>query len=98
MSRYPSLVWSRFAKPVPERARGFKSHPRRSFYLFFDIAGFMAYKPVAYVDENISIKGIHVPRMLVNISKLFWIKRATTNISMKMTSPVKRNAVSNGVA
>src|SRR5208282_2805970 len=40
MSRYPSLVWSRFAKPVLSGAREFKSPPRRFYYyliyFFFD--------------------------------------------------------------
>ena len=59
--------------------------------------GLIEYIPVAYVDVNISMKGIHVPRMLVNISKLFWIMRATMNTSMKMANPVKSRAVCNGV-
>jgi hypothetical protein len=43
------------------------------------------------------MKGIHVPIILLNISKLLFIKRATTIISIKITKTTNIMAVSNGV-
>jgi len=43
------------------------------------------------------IKGIQVPKMVVNISKLFSIMRATTKTTVRITKDVNMIAVCNGV-
>jgi hypothetical protein len=48
------------------------------------------------VERKIKRKGIHVPRMLLNISKFFRTKNATRKKSTKMTKPRNMKAVCRG--
>lgn len=54
--------------------------------------------PVKYVDRKINKKGSHVPRKLLNISRLLSMTRAITKKSMKITNEVKIIAVNTGLA
>ena len=51
---------------------------------------------VISVEVNIKAKGIHVPKAIVNISKLLFIKRATTKQSTTITKETKIIAVCRG--
>lgn len=58
---------------------------------------FDEYEPVTYVAIKIIPKGNHVPRTLLNISKLLFISKATIKTSRKTTIDKNENAVCIGL-